>query len=76
MQTTPFSIVISGKGYECRVVGHTEGEAADTAELILIQLRSQARVWPARVHIEAEDLDAGKRLAAYFASLTVEPDLG
>ena len=76
MQTAPFNIIISGKRYECRVSGYTEAEAADTALLILHQLRQQDRIWPARVNIECEDFAAAKRLAAYFAASTVEPDLG
>ena len=76
MQSAPFNIVISGKRYECRVAGNTEAEAADTAELIMHQLRQQDRVWPARVNIECRDFEAAKRLAAYFAAITVEPDLG
>ena len=76
MQSAPFKVVITGKRYECRVVGDTEAEAADTAELILYQLRKQARIWPVQIRIECDHLDAGKRLAAYFATLTVEPDLG
>lgn len=76
MQNAPFNIVISGKRYECRVSGDTEGEAADTAELIMHQLRQQDRIWPVRVNIECRDLEAAKRLAAYFAAITVKPDLG
>ena len=76
MMSAPFNIVISGKRYECRVAGNSESEAANTAELIMHQLRHEERVWPARVNIECEDLAAAKRLAAYFAASTVEPDLG
>ena len=76
MQSGPFNIVISGKRYECRVAENTEAEAADTAELIMHQLRQQDRVWPTRVNIECRDFAAAKRLAAYFATITVEPDLG
>jgi transcriptional regulator NrdR family protein len=75
MQSAPFIIIISGKRYECRVAGNTEAEAADTAELIMHQLRQQDRVWPARVNIECRDFEAAKRLAAYFAAITVEPNL-
>lgn len=75
MRTAPFTIVISGKRYECRVTGNTESEAADTAERILHQLRQEDRVWPAQVNIDCADLAAGQRLAAYFAAITVEPDL-
>ncbi|MGV7030975.1 hypothetical protein [Methylobacterium symbioticum] len=76
MENAPFNIVIRGRGYECRVSGATEGEAADAAETILHQLRQQPKVWPAQVHIECEDFAAAKRLAGYFAAITVEPDLG
>ena len=76
MRSAPFTIVISGKRYECRVAGNTETEAADTAEHILHQLRQEERVWPGRVNIECEDFEAAKRLVAYFAAITVEPDLG
>ncbi len=75
MRSAPFTIVISGKRYECRVAGETESEAADTAERILLQLRREDRVWPAQVNIDCVDFEAGKRLAAYFAAITVEPDL-
>ncbi|MBB2964628.1 hypothetical protein [Methylobacterium sp. R2-1] len=75
MRSAPFTIIISGKRYECRVAGNTEAEAADTAERILHQLRQEERVWPAQVNIECEDFEAAKRLAAYFAAITVEPDL-
>lgn len=75
MRPAPFTIVISGKRYECRVAGNTETEAADTAEHILHQLRREERVWPGQVNIECEDFEAAKRLAAYFATITVEPDL-
>lgn len=75
MRSAPFTIVISGKRYECRVTGNTESEAADTAERILHQLRQEDRIWPAQVHIDCADLEAGKRLAAYFAAITVEPNL-
>lgn len=75
MQDAPFSIVIRGRNYECRVFGETEGEAADAAETILHQLQQEAKVFPAQVHIGCEDFEASKRLAAYFADITVEPDL-
>ena len=75
MQPAPFNVIITGKRYECRVVGDTEAEAADTAELILHQLRKQARIWPVEIRVECDKLEAGRRLAAYFATLTVEPDL-
>ena len=45
------------------------------AELILHQLRQEDRVWPAQVNIDCADFEAGKRLAAYFAAITVEPNL-
>lgn len=76
MERAPFTIVITGKRYACRVTGRTEAEAADTAELIVHQLRQQERVWPAQVTIECEDFAAAQRLAAYFAAVTIEPDLG
>ncbi|GJE44559.1 hypothetical protein [Methylobacterium soli] len=75
MRSAPYTIVISGKRYECRVTGHTESEAADTAERILHQLRQEARVWPTQVNIDCADFEAGKRLAAYFAAITVESNL-
>ena len=74
MQNTPFNIIIRGQNYECRVFGKTEGEAANAAETVLLQLRQEASVFPAQLHIECEDLEAGKRMAAYFAEITVEPD--
>ena len=76
MEHAPFNIVISSKRFECHVTGNTEAEVADRAELIMHQLRQQKRVWPARVNIECRDFEAAKRLAAYFAAITVEPDLG
>jgi hypothetical protein len=76
MPNTPFNIIIRGQNYECRVYGETEGEAANAAETILLQLREEASVFPAQLHIECEDLTAAKRMAAYFAEITVESDFG
>lgn len=75
MKDAPFSIIIRGRHYECRVFGETEGEAADATETILLQLRREAKVFPAQLHIECSDFEAAKRMAAYFADITVEPDL-
>lgn len=74
MQDAPFNVIIRGRNYECRVIGETEGEAANAAEAILLQLRQEAAVFPSQLHIECKDLEAAKRMAAYFADITVEPD--
>jgi len=76
MKNAPFNIIIRGQNYECRVFGQTEGEAADAAETILLQLRQEAKMIPSQLHIECSDLEAAKRMAAYFADMTVESDLG
>ena len=76
MKNTPFNIIISGQNYECRVFGETEGEAANAAENLLLQLRQEADTFPSQLHIECSDVEAAKRMAAYFADITVEPDLG
>lgn len=44
-------------------------------ECIVHLVRQEDRVWPAQVNIDCADFEAGKRLAAYFAAITVEPDL-
>ncbi|MCJ2023493.1 hypothetical protein [Methylobacterium sp. J-067] len=72
MQDAPFNIIIRGRNYECRVFGETEGETATAAETILLQLREEAAVFPAQLHIECRDLEVAKRMAAYFADITVE----
>lgn len=76
MKNAPFNIIICGQNYECRVFGETEGEAANATEIILLQLRQEAKIFPTKVHIECEDFEAAKRMASYFAEITVEPDLG
>jgi hypothetical protein len=76
MKDAPFNIIIRGRNYECRVFGDTEGEAADAAETILLQLREEVKVFPSQVHIECADVEASKRLAAYLTDITVETDLG
>ena len=76
MPSAPFNVIITGKRYTCHVTGKTEGEAADAAELIVHQLRKCPRIWPVQIQIDCEDFAAAKRLAAYFAAVTVEPDLG
>jgi hypothetical protein len=75
MKHAPFNILISGSNFQCHVTGSTEGEAADTAEVIMQQLWQREKVLPKRVEIECIDGEASQRLASYFAAVTAEPDL-
>ncbi|MEA1832346.1 hypothetical protein U8607_09640 [Methylobacterium durans] len=71
MQAAAFDVTMTGRRCECHVVGDTEAEAA---ELILHQLREQARIAPVEIRIACGHLEAGKRLAACVATPTVEVD--
>lgn len=72
MDTAPVNIVIRGRHYECRVVGDTEAEAADTAELILRQLRSIRRIRPVQIRVECKDPGATQQLGTYLTDLTAQ----